>query len=178
MPGDRLRMRSLQLALRRSWDRLDDTVLVSWDTDCCRDLGWWLNRSSLETGLSLSQVSPDLDFWSDASDIGWGAHLGDLIVSDRWSPQMVQSINVRELQAVEYGLHYLAPQLVDSTVAVFVDNSTAIAYLRNQGGTKSPRLNSVAQRILRWAESIPVVLALQFIKGKNNVLTDALSRPY
>ena len=90
---------------------------------------------------------------------------------------MVLSISIRELLAVEYGLHYFAPQLVDSTVVVFVDNSTAIACLCNQGGTKSPLLNSVAQRILRWAESIPVVLAPQFIKGKNNVLADAMPRP-
>ena len=154
------------------------TVLVSWDSNCRRDLGWWLNRSRLEKGVSLSQVSPNLDFWSDASDDGWGAHLGDSVVFDRCSPQeMGLSINVRKLLAVEYGLHYFAPQLVDSTVVVFVDNSTAIAYLRNQGGTKSPLLNSVAQRILRWAESVPVVLAPQFIKGKNNVLADTLSRP-
>ena len=82
VPGSRLRMRSLQLALRRSGDHLDDTVLFSWDTDCRRDLDWWLNRSLLETGVSLSQVSPNLDFWSGASDVGWGAHLGDLVVSD------------------------------------------------------------------------------------------------
>ena len=87
------------------------------------------------------------------------------------------SINVRELLAVEYGLHYFAPQLVDSTVAVFVDNSTTISYLLSQGRTKSSLLNSVAQRILRLVESIPVVLAPWFIKGKNNVLADALSRP-
>ena len=128
--------------------------------------------------LSLSQVSPNLDFWSDASDVGRGAHLGDSVVSDLWSPQETGlSINVRKLLAVENGLHYFTSQLVDSTVAVFIDNSTAIAYLRNQGGTRSPLLNSVAQRILRWVESVLMVLAPQFIKGKNNVLADSLSRP-
>ena len=94
------------------------------------------------------------------------------------SPQEIDlSINVRELLAVEKGLNHFTPQLVDSTVAVFVDNSTVIAYLRNQGGTKSPFLNSIAQRILRWSESIPVILAPQFIKRKDNVLADSLSRP-
>ena len=73
-------------------------------------------------------------------------------------------------------MQHFTPQLVDSTVAVFVDNSTAIAYLCNQGDTKS-LLNSIAQRILHWAESIPVILAPQFIKGQNNVLADSLSRP-
>ena len=45
------------------------------------------------------------------------------------------------------------------------------------GGTRSPVLNSIAQRILRWAESIDLVLKPQFIQGKNNVLADSLSRP-
>ena len=73
VPGGHLRMRALQLTLSRSWDRLDDTVLVSWDSDCRSYLEWWLNHSRLEGGVSLSQVSPNLD----ASDVGWGAHLGD-----------------------------------------------------------------------------------------------------
>ena len=48
-------------------------------------------------------------------------------------------------------------------MAVFVDNSTAIAYLRKQGGTRSPVLNSIAQWILCWVESLQIVLAPQFI---------------
>ena len=163
---------------RCSFDRRDDTFLVRWDSDCCRDLQWWLNHSCLEKGISLSQVSPNLDFRSDASDVGWGTNLGDSVVFDLWSPQETSlSINVRELLAVEKGLYHFTPQLVNSTVMIFVDNSTAVAYLRNQEGTKSPLLNSIAQRILRWAESIPEILAPQFIKGKNNILADSLSRP-
>ena len=52
-----------------------------------------------------------------------------------------------------------------------------MTYLRKQGGTCSPALNSIAQRILHWAESRHLVLAPQFIMGRNNVLADSLSRP-
>ena len=38
VPGGRLRMRSLQFTLRRSWDQVDQTVLVSWTPDIRRDL--------------------------------------------------------------------------------------------------------------------------------------------
>ena len=56
--------------------------------------------SHLEEGVSLSQVSPNLDFWLDALDVGWGAHVGDDMVSGRCSPQEADlSINVRELLA-------------------------------------------------------------------------------
>ena len=178
VPRGRLRMCSLQFLQRRSWDHSDQSVLVRWDSECQRDLKWWLVRSHLEEGVSLSQVSPNLDFWSDASDVGWGAHLRDNVVSGCWSPQDADlSINARELLAVERGLHHFAPKVVNSPVAVYADNSTAVAYLRNQGGTLSPLLNSIVQRILWWAESLPLVLALQFIMGKNNALVDALSRP-
>ena len=93
---------------------------------------------------------PPLDFWSDASDLGWGAHLGDCVSSCLWSPQERDlSINARELLAVERGLLHFAPQLVNSTVAVFADNSTGVTYLCSQGGTRSLLLNSITQRILR-----------------------------
>ena len=79
--------------------------------------------------------------------------------------------------AVERALLFFALQISNCTVAVFADNSTAIACLRNQGGTRSQVLSSISQRILRWAESLPVVLAPQFIMGRNNVIADSLSRP-
>ena len=87
------------------------------------------------------------------------------------------SINARELLAVEYGLQHFQLLVSNSTVAVFADNSTALAYLRKQGGAKSLVVNSIAQRILCWSELIDLILVLQFIQGRNNVLADSLSRP-
>ena len=77
VPGGRLRMRSLQLCLHRSWDRQDLEVPVYASMGCLRDLRWWLHLPCLSLGVSLCQVSPDLHFWSDASDVGLhgdGAH--------------------------------------------------------------------------------------------------------
>ena len=71
-------MRSLQLCLHQSWDRVDQSTRIPWSPDCLQDLQWWLLLPRLRQGVSLHQVSPDLDFWSDASDVGWGAHLGHL----------------------------------------------------------------------------------------------------
>ena len=87
VPGGRLCMRALQLTLHCSWDRLENSFLVSWSNDCLQDLRWWMNPERLLRGVSLSQLSPDLDFWSDASDVGWGAHLGHEVVSGLWSPE-------------------------------------------------------------------------------------------
>ena len=77
VPGGRLRMWSLQLVLRRVWYHCDQTALVSWTPEILLDLEWWLTRSRLEEGISLTPVSPQLDLWCDASDVGSGAHLGE-----------------------------------------------------------------------------------------------------
>ena len=60
VPGGRLRLRSLQLCLNRSWDRqvLEAPVFAS--MKCLRDLQWWLHLPCLSLGVSLYPVSPDL----------------------------------------------------------------------------------------------------------------------
>ena len=168
VPGGRLCMWSLQLALRRQWDYVDQSQLVEWSPVIRQDLSWWLDRDRLELGIFLEQVSPQLELWSDTSDVGWGAHLDEQVASSLWTPEEVElSINARGLLAIERALLWFAPHLVGSSVAVFADNSTTISYLRNQGGTHSSFLNSIAQRILRWAEDLPVVISPQFIMGKH-----------
>ena len=69
VPGGRLRIRSLQLALRRLWDQVDQSQFVKWSPAIRLDLKWWLNRDRLELGISLEQVSPRLELWSNASDV-------------------------------------------------------------------------------------------------------------
>ena len=136
-------------------------------------MAWWLHGDHLSRGVSLRQVSPDLDFWFDASDVGWGAHLGDKVACGLWArSEALLPINGRELLAVRRGL------LSGATVAVFCDNVTAVAYLRKEGRTRSPALNAIAQEILHWAESLRIRLAPQFIPGIRNVLADSLSRPH
>ena len=170
-------MRALQLVLRQSWNFQDEEALVGWNPQCQSDLLWWADRSRLELGCPLKVVLPDLMFWSDASDEGWGAHLLGEAVSGLWSlEEKALSINLRELRAVKLGLLHFQSSLLDRSVAVFSDNTTAVAYLRKQGGTVSSLLNQEAQEILRWAEDLRINLMPQFILGKNNVLADSLSR--
>ena len=71
--GVRLRMRSFQFALHRAWDRLDPETFVRWSSEIRQVFFWWLDRERLELVISLEQVSPQLDLWSDSSDVGWGS---------------------------------------------------------------------------------------------------------
>ena len=173
VPGGRLCKRSLQLTLWRQWDRIDQSQLVEWSPVIQDVLSWWRDRDRLVLGFSLEQVSPQLELWSDASDVGWGTHLDEQFASGLWAPEDVErSINARELLAIESALKWFAPLLAGSSVAVFADKLTAVSYMRNQGGTRSSFLNFIAQR-----EDLSVVISPQFIMGKHNVLADAFSRP-
>ena len=96
---------------------------------------------------------------------------GDDQVSSSWSHHCSSFlINHRKLLAVLYGVQGFLPLLRHRSVSLFANNTTALAYLRNQGDTHSSLLNSVAQAILRLYE-VP-----QFIPGRLNWLADTLSR--
>ena len=146
-----------------------------------RGLGFLLPRGSsvvvhLPVGLPLGLSQPELSLFTDASDSGWGASLGEGHLSGSWSHCSAFSINHRELLAVLYGVQGFLPLLRLRSVSLFADNTTALAYLQNQGGTHSSLLNSVAQAILRLCESHRIRLVPQFILGRLNVMADSLSR--
>ena len=88
------------------------------------------------------------------------------------------SINHRELLAVCLPCHSgfsPSPQGQDG-VFVHQQNTSALSYLRKEGGTRSSTLSSVAQAILRLCEDSGVHLLPQFVPGRLNVLADSISR--
>ena len=177
IPGTRLRMRSLQLHLNASGPLLREEDQVSWDSTCLWDLRWWFDDSHLLVGLPLAEDLPDLFLYLDASDQGWGAALGNLHLSGLWSPLCSSFlINQHELLAILYAVQGFLPYLRGRVVALYSDNSTALAYLRKQGGTRFSSLNTVAQELFRLCESQSVQLLPQFIPSHLNVLADSLSR--
>ena len=79
---------------------------------------------------------------------------------------------------MRHGLLHFQSFLSGTTVAVFCGNVTAVPFLlKGGGGDRSPALNTVAQGILLWAESLRIRLAPLFLPGIRNVLADSLSRP-
>ena len=72
VPGGMLRMKLLQLCLKDQWDFLDAQFQVSWFSPCREDLLWWARVAQQRKEVSLSLLIPDISFFSDASDVGWG----------------------------------------------------------------------------------------------------------
>ena len=91
--------------------------------------------------------------YTDSSTRGWGAHLQELTASGIWSQDQSQlHINVLELQAIWLGLKAFSQRVENAKVALMSDNTSAVAYLRNQGGTKSLAMSDLATDICLWAE--------------------------
>ena len=56
------------------------------------------------------------------------------------------------------------------------DNTSAVAYLRSQGGTKSLTMNDLATDICLWLEKRGMTLVPRYLPGHLNVSADHLSR--
>ena len=78
---------------------------------------------------------------------------------------------------VQNGLLEFSSLLRGKTIALFCENVTTVAYLRQLGGTRSQVLFLKARGILQWVESMKITLLPQFIQGSLNTRADLLSRP-
>ena len=58
----------------------------------------------------------------------------------------------------------------------FLDNTTAIAYIKNQGGTRTRSLCDLSLKILDWVDKSGLTLSVSHVPGKLNVFADMLSR--
>ena len=144
VPGSQLQMQSFQLRLNVAGPQSSEDALISWGDSCLLDLWWWAVASHLEGGVSLDLPHPHL-FFTDASDSGWGASLGEDHLSSLWSQDISRfSINHLELLAVLLAIRGFLHLLQDQSVFLFTDNTTALAYLRKEGGTRPSSLNAVA----------------------------------
>ena len=129
--GGMLRMRSLQICLRSRWDFRDELLRISWDPLCQEDFLWWSWAIQQREGVDHSLPVPVLSFYSDASDVGWGAIVGEDQVSGVWTPSQGElSINLREMMAVQEGLLEFSSLLRGRTIALFCDIVTTVAYFR------------------------------------------------
>ena len=179
VPGGRIRVRSLQWCLRRSWKAASDPDWwrVAPTSQCLADLAWWMTPENLLQGAPFTVPPPDQTLFTDASRRGWGAHLGASLASGMWSPQEQElHINHLELLAVFRALQFFRQDLMHSVVSIMSDNSTVVAHLRKAGGTRSESLSVLAGEVLRWCEGLSISLRPMFIPGRHNAIADVLSR--
>jgi hypothetical protein len=181
VPLGRLYKRPLQREFHSRWTQAVDcwdqlVALGPWFQEA---VSQWLSRSWLLVGVPIVQPPPQRDMFTDASLMGWGAHLEDCTAHGVWdTDQSSWHINSLEMEAVRLALLAFETPLAGLRVRVFTDNTTVASYINKQGGTVSESLSLQAERLLLWSHSRGISLLAAFVPGKMNVLADALSRPH
>jgi len=174
----RLRLRPIQWWARDAWcqrtGNWSDRIHVPrW---ILHQVAWWASPAVLQ-GMPLSRPETELTLFTDASNSGWGAQLGSHSSLGLWSSTLQsRHINILELQAVLNAVRAFLPSLRSRAVRLMCDNATAIAYIRNEGGTRSFKLTQLAIRLLRLCDRWGITLVPVHLPGIRNVQADALSR--
>lgn len=175
----RLHTRKLQQHLRMNWnfDWTKRNTLIPLSPQIQQTLHWWLQENNVRAGRTLSLPPSSGTLFTDASSEGWGAHFEEHMVSGVWTKQQTQlHINHLEMMAIIYALHNLQNILKDRTITIATDNSTALGYIRNQGGTKSPQLTALTEQFFQQVDFLNLKFHCRHIPGRNNILADQLSR--
>lgn len=140
------------------------------------ELLWW--RENLHRSVrNIRTTCPDIWLHTDASTTGWGAVCEQGSKGGIWSEEeKSQHINILELMAVMEGLMHYFNTFSEVQIKVSIDNTTAIAYLKHMGGTKSEKCMLMAKRIWNWCEQRRIWLVPCHIPGVENVMADRESR--
>ena len=174
----RLHLRFLQLWFKAQWTQHRQ----SWDTPIHLDSNFlsylrWFLHPSVTAGVPLRLPDPSLFFFTDASLKGWGASWKNQQISEIWSqPDSQRHINLLELETIRLALLHWGPQWRNQTVRVYCDNSTAVAYIRKQGGTHSQALFHKTLELFQLLDQYVITLIPTHLPGARNVTADALSR--
>jgi hypothetical protein len=180
VPLGRLHIRPIQFHLSNQWkmavNARTDPVTIS--QEIIEHLRWWTSSDTLKIGVPLMKFKPDVSLFTDASMTGWGAHLDGQEVAGVWDTQTTNlvHINILEMRAVRLALKELSKSLAGKAVLVATDNTTVLAYINHQGGTRSWSLMEETKKLFLLAEQLGVSLKARHIPGKLNVLADKLSR--
>ncbi|XP_041453598.1 uncharacterized protein LOC121406794 [Lytechinus variegatus] len=136
-----------------------------------------VSMSISEQGKQTQNPKPTLTLTTDASKLGWGAHMGKFKASGQWQERdSAQHINVLEMKAVQLALLAFLPQVANQCILVKSDNSTVVSYINREGGTRSSTLCFLTLEILAWCQNNHITLKACHIPGKENYIADFLSR--
>ena len=179
VPMGRLQIRPFQFFVNHHWkahrESLDKVILL--DEVFLRQLTWWENPQNTSRGAALHAPKAELTVLTDASTHRWGGHLNAQVKSGTWtSVEQRLHINVLEMKAVLLTLREFADEVANRCVLVLTDNTTVVAYIKNQGGTHSLPLFRATRELFQWTETNGVTLRVSHIPGKLNVVADMLSR--
>ncbi|XP_056403647.1 LOW QUALITY PROTEIN: cyclin-dependent kinase 12 [Hyla sarda] len=142
---------------------------LSLPTSNRQSLLWWL-RSPPEWSLVPSTELTGPDYRRESPQLGGRSSGPDGPGQESGLP-----INVLEIQAIFLYLRHWESLLRGRPVRIQTDNSTAVAYVIRQGGTRSRSAMAEVSKILIWAERLVPSISAIHIPGVEKWETDFLS---
>ena len=183
VPLLRLHSRYLQRDLTTNFlSPADATKRVAFSPESRRDLHWIASLSApmceapiwpLQTEDCGAEVS------TDASDDGWGIFFEGNLRNGLWAETAgaPAHINAKELMTLLIFLRdFLPPSVEPINLLWRCDSTTAIAYIRKQGGTVSHHLLRIARKTLLLAHRRRIRILPVYVPSEENLLADAASR--
>jgi hypothetical protein len=144
------------------------------------ELTWWID-SVADASRPISHGEPDMVISTDASGLGFGYcdKKNNLSGGGMWSAdERDRHINYLEILAAWLGLKALCAKEQNKHIRIMIDNQTAVCYIREMGGTKSPQCNEIAKQIWEWAMERNIWVSAQHLPGTENVEADHRSRHF
>ena len=152
-------------------------TLITWNQKMIRHGEWWLDPQNVLQGEHLRPKEHEKLIFTDASNAGWGAHSGQNSTGGLWSlSEKHLHINLLEMKAVLLALQFFKTDCRNNQVLITSDNTSVVAYINKQCGTKSAELCALMWRILTWCHLNNVTLRARHVPGSLNVIADGLSR--
>lgn len=142
------------------------------------ELHWWLSNVDLSFRC-ISHGEPLCHIQTDASSHGWGGVRRNQKTGGRWTPEeATHHINYLELLAVLLTLKTLCGDCANSHIQVQYDNTTAVCYIKNMGGSKSPNYDWVTRQIWHYCVKHNIRLSATHLPGCENTIADTESRHF
>jgi hypothetical protein len=126
---------------QRDWNQRKPLTVEAW-----QDLEWIATNVQLVNGAPLWQLSRVMTIKTDASGYSWGAWVPESSEKARgsfvgWEAEW--PIHCKELQAVVLAIETFCPKFCNQWIKVASNNTTAVAYLHNGGGSDTEMMRMV-----------------------------------
>jgi hypothetical protein len=176
------------LHLKGRWMQMDLNLVYETEQDlqktvtlgklAKRDLWWIVELSLAQCSAPLWHLSPedcDLEVQTDTSKEGFGVWFQGLLLQGKWdSITDGRHINVLETIAIWHFLAFILPKsLKPRNIFWRIDNTTALAYIKKEGGTISLQVLAEAEKVLVHQMSVRFLPV--YILTEENILADAAS---